>query len=146
MRSRPRNARLIAAAVVSLTALTLSCLGDTVEPPPSVMGQFAIRPSFQAAAADIVPLAAAHITLERIVDSTRVIDTTIAIAAGDTTVDLSLTVVMLSSTAQFRLRTELITPGGDTAFRAGPTLVSPGAVGTSAVPVVGTAGRPRRGH
>ena len=115
---------LTVAAVVAAAALATSCFIDSTQPGAPLFGHFTIVPLFQTTIPGLVDLAEARFTLTRTSDST-VLDTTVAIVPGDTAVDLSLTVVMLSSQETFLMTVALVTPQGDTAYFGGPVEVAP---------------------
>jgi hypothetical protein len=130
--NRVANRRLLAALVVAGLAgtslLLLSC-ADQTGPGRTIPGRFSLAPRFESDVAGIVPLAQARFVLTRIPDSTVALDTVIAIAADQDTVDLTLIVPLLDPSERFTLRIALVTPAGDTAFRAGPVEVAPSTTG-----------------
>ncbi len=127
------RSRLTVTAVI-VTALTLGCLGDAG--PTLLIGRFQVVPTFDAAVTGIVPLAAARVTLDRGDDGDLVVDTVVDVLPGDTVVDLSVSVVMFFADESFLLNSQLVTPTGDTAFRAGPVSVTPGVGGVQDVPAI----------
>ncbi|MGD8727587.1 MAG: hypothetical protein PVH40_08075, partial [Gemmatimonadales bacterium] len=90
---------------------------------------------YRSGLAGIVPLAEARITLERIEDGALVVDSVVPIQPGDTAVDLSASVVMVSAAQEFTLNIYLITPAGDTAYRGGPVTVTPSSDAVDPTPV-----------
>lgn len=114
----------IAAVAVVAALVLLSCVDDAMGPAP-LAGRFALNPHFASPHAGIVPINRFRLILRRLSNDSVALDTVVAIAPGDTAVDLSFTVPMFTSTDQFVLFLRLITPEGDTAFAAGPDIVSP---------------------
>jgi Tol biopolymer transport system component len=115
-----RTAALVAAAVGS------ACT-DRSGPPEPAAGMIVVQPSFAPTAmAGIVPLAEARLVLTRVPGGQVAKDTVVALAAGQDSVDLRLSVSLLGPVNTFLLTIALITPDGDTAFRAGPVEVQAG--------------------
>jgi hypothetical protein len=112
-----------AARVALVAALTLSCADNG---PGWSDARFVLRPSL--GAAGIVPLAEARLVLQRS-GGEAVADQVVDIAPGDSTVNFAINVTLRSPDELFQLTIQLITPEGDTAFRAGPLSVQAG--GTS---------------
>ena len=127
------RAALLVAVVVVAALITQSCFDNTG--PALVTGQFALAPRFESAAAGIVTIAKFRVVLRRTADNGVALDTVIAVPAGADSVGLGLTVRMLTSSDAFSLTLALITSAGDTAFRAGPTIVKPDASGGAPAPV-----------
>ncbi|MGD8726539.1 MAG: hypothetical protein PVH40_02785, partial [Gemmatimonadales bacterium] len=92
-------------------------------------------PAFESELAGLVPLGAARITLHRVEDGVLVADSIIPIQPGDTAVDLSISVAIITTTQEFELNIYLITPAGDTAFHGGPEIVIPSSNPTEPVTV-----------
>ncbi len=133
---RYRVVRSGLATVVALAAtLGGACFDDAAGPQLPVTGHFALVPAFETALAGLVPLAEARITLTRAEQTAPVLDTVIPIQPGDTAVDLSLTVALLAAGETLTLNIQLITPAGDTAFRAGPIPVTPSTDPTNVPPI-----------
>ncbi|MDH3569642.1 MAG: hypothetical protein OER89_05575, partial [Gemmatimonadota bacterium] len=109
-------------------AVVLSCT-DRIGPPIPLAGHLAIAPTFANTAAVIVPLAAGRFTIRRIPGGEVVRDTVVTFAAGTDSVDLTLTVPVLDPTEMFEVLIAMVTPAGDTAFRAGPVPVKPATSG-----------------
>ena len=126
-RSRGPRSAFARAAVVLAAVVFASCLEDSSGPQIPRQGYLALMPTFETELAGIVPLAEARITLHRIEDDSLVVDSIVPIQPGDTAVDLSVSVVVLSSNQEFILNVYLITAAGDTAFRGGPITVTPSA-------------------
>ncbi|HEX9580166.1 MAG TPA: hypothetical protein VF970_03595, partial [Gemmatimonadales bacterium] len=121
---------------IALGAGTYVLIASCADPggPRGFDAHFAIAASFASSAAGIVPIDRARITLIRNTDSTVALDTTVIVNPDSDSLDLSLTVVVFQAAETFTLRLALITPAGDTAFRAGPVTVTP-TTGTDPVPV-----------
>jgi adhesin/invasin len=126
--TRPIFAALSAAALAGTSLLLLSC-GDQTGPARPVPGHFSLAPRFESDVAGIVPLAQARFVLNRIPDAAVALDTVIGLATDQDTVDLTLVVPLLDPSERFTLRIALVTPEGDTAFRAGPVEVAPSTTG-----------------
>ncbi|MDH3455841.1 MAG: Ig-like domain-containing protein, partial [Gemmatimonadota bacterium] len=120
--------------LVTASAAVGSCLGDA-SGPEGLTGYFALAPSFESGHAKLIPLAQARVTLERSGQTTPAIDTIVPIQPGDSTVDLSFNVVLLSANETFLLTIKLISPAGDTVFQAGPIPVTAGTDPSSVVPI-----------
>ncbi|MDH4044993.1 MAG: Ig-like domain-containing protein, partial [Gemmatimonadota bacterium] len=113
----------------AVAALLGSC-GDQTAPRQPVVGHFGLAPRFEADAAGIVPLARGRFILTRIADGTVAKDTIVEFSTGQDSVDLALSVLLNEPNEVFQLRIALISPAGDTVFRAGPVEVSPVSSGT----------------
>jgi len=125
MTKHMRRLGLVGPLAVGATILVASCFNDASGPGKIFAGYFALAPSFQSDAADIVPVDRLRLTLRRVSDSSVALDTTVSIPPGADSVDLSFTVPLFAQTEQFVLRLALISPAGDTVFRAGPLVVTP---------------------
>lgn len=88
-----------------------------------------MSPAFASSAAGIVPLTAARITIRRTPGGEVVRDTVVTFTADADSVDLTLSVPVLDPAEMFELLIALVTPAGDTAFRAGPVPVKPATSG-----------------
>ncbi|MBE0594865.1 MAG: hypothetical protein IH616_20975, partial [Gemmatimonadales bacterium] len=110
---------LLSAAALSAALLATSC-DNAAGPHRSLDGTFAIAPAFTSSLAGIVPLREARITLRNPGSETIVVDTVIPIAPGDTAVDLSLVVPVVSAQQVFSLTVQLLSPSGGIAFLGGP--------------------------
>jgi hypothetical protein len=127
--SRSPATRLFPLAPAVLAgALLLSCTDSGPHLPVPV--RFDLAPGFASDVAGIVPVAKARFVLTRIPSGDLAKDTVIDIAAGQDSVDFSLTVMLLDPSETFLLTIALVTPAGDTAFRAGPIEVHPSTSGT----------------
>ncbi len=123
----------LAGAALAAAAIGSACT-DRTGPPQPAAGMLVVQPSFASAAlAGIVPLARARMVLTRVPGGEVAKDTVVTLAAGQDSVDLRLSVSVLGSANTFLLRIALITPQGDTAFRAGPVAVQAGTGGTPPV-------------
>lgn len=91
-----------------------------------------MAPSFAAAAA-AVEVSQIRFLLNRTTDASLARDTTITVPPGADSVELVLTVPVLSSTEVFELRLELRDPQGNVVYRGGPVLVTPATSGTPPV-------------
>ncbi|MBI4421429.1 MAG: hypothetical protein HY560_11450, partial [Gemmatimonadetes bacterium] len=133
-RSLPSPIRHPTALLVA--AFALSCLGDTAGPGLGRPAHFQIVPSFQSSApSGIVPIDRIRIVLFRPGSTTPALDTLVQVAPGDTIVNLTLTVTVLTQADSFSANLALITPQGDTAFRGGPlTVVGKPSGGTGSTP------------
>jgi hypothetical protein len=127
--ARHRPAYLGFGFLLAAAAMLGSC-SDQTAPRQPMLGRFGLEPRFEAGAAGIVPLAQGRFVLTRIADGTVAQDTILTIAQGQDSVDLQLQVQMFASDEVFQLRIALISPAGDTVFRAGPANVSPVSGGT----------------
>ncbi len=130
---RPCNRVLLGILLAAMAALLVGSCTDETAPGPILHGRFAIQPFFSTAAAGIVPLSQARFLVVRIGDNSVAADTVLALAPDQDSVDLALTVPLLQDGETVEVTITLITPAGDTAFRAGPLLVSPS---TSGPPVL----------
>ncbi|MCH9015591.1 MAG: hypothetical protein IH877_07910, partial [Gemmatimonadetes bacterium] len=102
---KPLVFTLLSAAGLAAIA---SCSDDTSGPLIPRAGYLAIAPSFNSNAASIIDVAIVAILLERTVDGSTVLDTAIALELGTDSVDISLTVPILSSDDTFLLTLSLI--------------------------------------
>jgi adhesin/invasin len=127
--------RLIALAATATAGgvLLLSC-SDETGPSRSVPGWFAVAPRFTSASAGIVPVARGRFMIHHLPDDALIQNTVVDIASDADSVDLTLSVPMLHASDTFALRIALVSPAGDTVFRAGPITVRP--VSSGPVPVV----------
>lgn len=123
---------LSAAGLVAIA----SCSDDTSGPLIPRAGYIAIAPSFNSNAASIIDVAIVAILLERTADGSTVLDTAIALELGTDSVDISLTVPILSSDDTFLLTLSLIDTAGDTVFRGEPQTVTPSLTGGADAPAV----------
>jgi len=127
--------RFLPAAVATLAlGLAAGCTDDTAGPRAPTAGRLAIVPSFGSLQGGIVEVALGRFVLTRIPGGAVALDTVIDIPAGTDSVDLSLTVAVLTPGETFNLTISLISAAGDTVFTGGPIVVSPGTSGTP-VPV-----------
>ncbi len=115
--------------------LLLSCTEQGPRPPVPV--RFDLAPGFASDVAGIVPLSKGRFILTRVPGGELARDTVIDFPAGQDSIDLSLTVMLLDPGETFMLSIALVTPTGDTAFRAGPIEVHP-STGGDATPVTVT--------
>ena len=131
-----RRATLLAPFMLLAGFLALSCFDNTTGP-RIFQGQFALAPQFASSVAQIVAIDRFRVLLRRTSDSSVALDTVITVVPGSDSVDLSLSVPMLTSSETFLLTLSLITPAGDTAFQAGPTTVTASSSGSAppAIPV-----------
>ncbi|HXV86775.1 MAG TPA: hypothetical protein VD793_08760, partial [Gemmatimonadales bacterium] len=124
-------------ALFAPAAATCLLVASCADPgaPRGMDAHFAVAPSFRSAAAGIIPIDRVRLTLTRDADGTLALDTTVSVDLNADSLDLSLKVVVFTAGETFTLRLALITPAGDTAFRAGPLTVTPATAGTEPVPV-----------
>ena len=87
-----------------------------------VEGQLALAPSLAAGAAGLVDVAQARIQLVRSADSEVALDTVINVGADS--IDISVTVLLSSSSETFILTLTLLDPVGAVVFQAGPIVVT----------------------
>jgi hypothetical protein len=120
-----RRQPLILATVVAVAAVAASCVQDASGPGSNRSGYFAVVPRFAAANADIVEIAQLRVILTRKDDETVALDTIIAAPADADSIDLALTVPIVSDSDIFVMTVDFITPSGDVAFSGGPVDVSP---------------------
>ena len=119
--------------VVLVGALGLNCRDATA--PRSLAGHLAFAPAFTSSSSGIVDFNRVRITLVRLpIPGTAVLDTVIVIPATADSVDLSLTVPLLSSREDLALYLRLLNVAGDTVFKNQPypqvVTVTTGATGT----------------
>lgn len=114
IRAAPRVWR---AWVLLVGVLGLNCR-DAIGP-GSLSGHLAFAPAFESSAAGIVDFDRARITVAR-PPSIEVLDTLITIPATEDSIDLSLSVPLLSSREDLLLYLRLINAAGDTVFRNTP--------------------------
>jgi hypothetical protein len=129
------RSRLMPAVALSAAALAVSCGDDALGPREPLRGTFAIAPGFASGLAGIVPLREARITLRDPGSESIVVDTVIPIAVGDTAVDLSLVVPVVSAQQVFVLTVQLVSTSGAVAFQGGPIDVKPSVGSGAAVPI-----------
>lgn len=122
---------LLAAALVA--ALGYACAEQTG--PGSLFGRFSIAPVFTSESAGIVPVTAARFVLRRTADGVVVKDTVFALGTNADSVDLTLTVPLLTVGETFALTIAVVGTAGDTVFRGGPVTVTP-ATGGEAPPAI----------
>jgi hypothetical protein len=122
--SRRLAVRLLSWAPAAMAGvLVLSC-GEQ-GPHLPVAARFDLAPGFASDLAGIVPIAKGRFVLTRVPSGDVAKDTVIDLPADQDSVDLSLKVMLLDPDETFMLTIALVTPAGDTAFRAGPIEVHP---------------------
>lgn len=124
---------LLPAAVAAVAILSTSC-DDAAGPRRRVPGAIAIAPNFASLNLDVVAIAKGRFLLTRIPGGEVALDTVITITPGQDSVDLALTVPILTPGEQFSLFISLLSSANDTLFQAGPLTVVPSTSGTP-VPV-----------
>ncbi|HEX9632270.1 MAG TPA: hypothetical protein VGA02_07370, partial [Gemmatimonadales bacterium] len=125
--------RFLHAAAATLALVSaVSCSDDAAGPRAPQVGSLAVVPNFGTLQGGIVEVARARFVLTRIPGGAVAKDTVIDIAANQDSVDLGLTVTILTPGETFNLTIALISPAGDTVFQGGPVVVTPG---TSDTPV-----------
>ncbi|MCH7548069.1 MAG: hypothetical protein IH969_00790, partial [Candidatus Krumholzibacteriota bacterium] len=105
-----------------LSLLFVSCKDGTG--PDVLVGSLAIVPVFESSAAALVPVERLRVVLLRADSVTVAKDTVFDLVAGQDSVDLAISVTLLSSSEQFFLEMQLINAAQDTVFRGGPTIVT----------------------
>ncbi|HEX9727684.1 MAG TPA: hypothetical protein VGA37_04210 [Gemmatimonadales bacterium] len=130
-----RGLPLALVSALALTVLLLSCSDDT-GPVVPMLARFSVRPVYETAAAATIEIAAIRFVLERQSDGTIARDTVLIIAAGQDSVNLELTVPVLTQGETFLLTLAMTNAAGDTVFRGGPTEVTPTTAGGGSPPAV----------
>ena len=115
--------------------VTANCT-DTAGPDTASLGHFSIVPMFESSAAGIVAVDQVGIVLLRSDSSTVALDTLIALEPGQDSVDLTVTVIVLSQREQFFLEITLLDTVGDTVFRGGPLRVTASTSGGTEAPIL----------
>lgn len=110
------------AGLVLVGLVTANCT-DTAGPETASLGQFSIVPMFESAAAGIIAINQVGIILKRSDSITVALDTAITLEPGQDSVDLTVTVIVLSEREQFFLEINISDVAGDTVFRGGPLRV-----------------------
>lgn len=121
MRRLLRSFAVSAPVVILLTVAIQSCTDGTG--PQPIQGRLAVIPTFQSRHAGIVEIDRMRAIVFRLEESSPILDTVVSVT-GDS-VDVELVVTLTNATERFLLVLALITPAGDTAFRAGPDTVAP---------------------
>ncbi len=119
--------------------LALSYISDASGPDLVRLGSFSIAPTFDSQAAGIVPIDRIRVTgfragtpdpppgtaTPQVIVETQVLDTLVTVPAGADSVNLILSVPIRGPNDTIYVNLALITPAGDTAFRAGPIATVP---------------------